>query len=268
MLKRHEDTAGLTLVVGGCHVSCHLVGKDLSFPSFLQEIGELPEESDCVLIPTVSAKAASRRIGDVLRTHRVSRVILQIGHYETVRACRYSLPWRRQEASASGASERKPKNSPEPRASSIVPAETKKISLRMYVRSLLGGRAIHWLGFDREALTDPDFEKSFDGAVSNLLDYLQSAGITNIVLLSCFPAANHRVNYMRQIANRILVERARRVGLPYVDLWPALSFQSGPLRGVARPGVLADSGHLNVDGHRIVAHEIASVLSSRRRLSQ
>jgi hypothetical protein len=126
----------------------------------------------------------------------------------------------------------------------------------------LAGRAIHWLGFEQPGLSDQEFYQSFRTDVMGLLNTLKSAGVANVVLLSCFPAANHRVNRMRHIANRVLLEKVEHFGGIYVDLWPKLSFAAGPLRGVARPGLLADSGHLNVKGHRIVAEEIRSAVTA------
>jgi len=241
-----DDSQGINIILGGCHVAGQSLGKGVSFPARLQAAGAPLANSECIALGGVSMRIAVRKLRPLLADHKVSRVILQVGHRETIRATRLTLPWRRQQPTDS--------NSPES-------ASTTRLSFLGYVKSLLIGVALYWLGFDRMATSDARFSSKFTQDAEQLLALLKTSGVEHICVLSCFPTAKDRLNRKRVLANAILERTAGVLDVPFVDVWGKLSFRSGPLRGYARPGVLSTGAHLNAEGHRIVAEALAPVLA-------
>jgi hypothetical protein len=239
------DANGLTIFLGGCHVGGAVVGEQNAFPALLQKATALLSNTDCMLVSGVSTRVGTRAIRDLISRGRVSRVILQLSHRETIRAARLSLLWRRRSTGS------------DDRPSSKV---SEKISAGLYVRKVILGAVLQCLGFDRWAMSQAVFERRLVRDTDELLTTLKATGDVEVVLLSCFPTANKRLNDRRLVANRLMSIAAQRVGFTYLDVWSALSFRSGLMRNFARPSMLADSAHLNAKGHHVVAEAIDSVL--------
>ena len=248
-LNLSADADDVTLIIGGCHVGGQAVGEVDAFPAHLQKAGMPLANTECLVVAGVSVMIAERRVRELLVTRTISRVILQVGHRETIRSSRLRLPWRRTPAAG---------NSPTPSGSDT------RLSIGSYIWTLMVGSILYRLGVDRWTEPRTLLERRLGTDLPALLRTLRRGGVTDIILLSCFPSAKKRLNNRRLIANGLIEQAAHTAGAMFIDVWSALSFRSGPLRDFAKPQTLADAAHLSAEGHQVVARVIASLLPQQR----